>query len=117
MLFLFFSKFYFCVFSFINPRRHIHSRTVRRRLYDVGISAEDRFTDQHDYAHGQIAKFANFFSQQNNITCMYHLTRRHLNTYGISFVIALIYEYGTTQTQNPFKKAQNISTGLDKHST
>ena len=40
-------QFLFCNFIFINPGCHIHSCTIRKRLYDVGISAIDRFTYQH----------------------------------------------------------------------
>ena len=71
----------FCIFSFIHLRRYIHSRTVRRRLHDVGISAVDRFTYQLDNTHGQKAKFDFKKSQQNNVTCIYHLERLRLNTF------------------------------------
>ena len=81
MLLWFCSKFYFCVFIFINPRHHIQHSTVRGRLYKVEKSAVDRFTYQYDNAHNLIAKFAIFFSQQNNVPCMYHLIWLHLNTF------------------------------------
>ena len=86
------------MFLFCNiPRRHTHSLNARSRLYDVGIRVVDRFTYQHDNAHDQVAKFAIFFSQQNNVTCLDHLIWFHLNTYGIGFVIVCIYEYQNTK--------------------
>ena len=98
------SYFYFCVFIFIIPKRHIHSRTVKRRLDDIGISAVDPFTYQHDNSIGQIAKFAILFSQQNNVTNMDHLPWLYLNAYGMSFAIASFHEYPNPKS---FRKISN----------
>ena len=67
MLLWLWSNLYFYALIFINQRRHIHSRNVRKLLYDVGKSVINRFAYQleHDIAPVEKAKLAKLFLAEN----------------------------------------------------